>query len=361
MKPHDPARPLRGAMIGTGSIAIHHMLGWRAVPGVVIVALANRTRDKAVSLGHQFGVPERNVYADYPEMLEREELDFVDVATAPHLHREAVLAAAERGVHVLCQKPFAGSFAEGREMVAACDAAGVRCVVNENWRWRPWYREVKRLAANGTVGKATLASFRWRGGEVLPTADGGTPMMLARQPYMPELPQLILYEWGIHLIDVLRMLFGPVRTVSAGMGRRSPLVQGEDWAVALFGFDGEAAGLVDVSWSTPVQEDRKLTRGCVDPFLLEGDAGTIELDPYRDDALILTRPGGRQELTPARGRRSRAEAYQDSYAAAQGHFVHSLRTGQSAETEASDNLNTLGAAFAAYAAADRGQTVEVPS
>lgn len=134
LRPHDPNRPLRGAMIGTGSIAAHHMLGWKAVPGVEVVALANRTRDKAVSLGREFGVSEGHVYSDYREMLAREELDFVDVATAPHFHREAVLAAAGRGVHVLCQKPFAGSVEEAREMVAACNAAGVRCVVNENWR-----------------------------------------------------------------------------------------------------------------------------------------------------------------------------------------------------------------------------------
>jgi predicted dehydrogenase len=185
--------------------------------------------------------------------------------------------------------------------------------------------------------------------------------MLVRQPYMSEMPRLIVYEWGVHLIDVLRMLLGPVRTVSARMGRRSPLVKGEDWAAVLLGFDGGRTGLVDISWSTPVPDDRRLSRGCVDPFVLEGDAVVVELDPFRDDALVLTRPGGRQEVTPARGTRTRAEAYQDSYAAAQGHFVHSLRSGSVAETEASDNLNALRAAFAAYEAADRGTTVEVPS
>lgn len=102
-----------------------------------------------------------------------------------------------------------------------------------------------------------------------------------------------------------------------------------------------------------------MQRGCVEPFVVSAGRGTIELDPRQDDALVLTTDAG-QHVLSARGDRSQAESYQESFRATQQHFVDSLRSGQPAENDASDNYHTLTAMFAAYEAARTGCTIEMP-
>ncbi|HUS17776.1 MAG TPA: Gfo/Idh/MocA family oxidoreductase, partial [Chloroflexia bacterium] len=101
-------RLLRGVLIGTGSIAPYHLAAWQRVPGVQIAAVCDRVVEKAYALAGRFNIGAEHVYANLDDLLAREPaLDFIDIATAPHLHRAHTEAAAARGLHVLCQKPLA--------------------------------------------------------------------------------------------------------------------------------------------------------------------------------------------------------------------------------------------------------------
>lgn len=354
----QPDGPLRGALLGCGSIAPFHLRAWAQIPGVEIVALANRTRSKAEALAGEFGIAAAHVYGDYRELLDREPLDFVDIATAPSVHREQVLAAAAHGVHVLCQKPFATSPQEAGAMIAACRAAGVRCVVNENWRWRSWYRQLAAMLAAGTIGVPRYARFQYHADMLLPGAAGELPPLLQVQPYTARLPRLIVLEWGIHLLDVLRFLFGEVGSVYARMGRVSRLVAGEDWAVMALQFRSGVTGVVDISWVSAIPQERRLTRGNLDPLVVEGEAGTIELNPYEGDVFVISTAQG-TERRPAHPGQTPAEAYQASYVAAQQNFVDCLRSGKPSESEATENLKTLAIAWAAGESSDRNDVIYI--
>jgi D-apiose dehydrogenase len=364
--PHAPPipapgdRPLRGAMVGAGNIAPFHLRAWQSVPGVEICGLADRDLKRACDLGAEFGIASEHVQASLEELLDREKPDFVDIATPPSAHVDHVLAAAARGVHVFCQKPFAPSLDEALRMIDACAIANVRCVVNENWRWRRWYREVKRLIDERAIGTPNYARFTWHADDALPGPDGSPAMLVQRQPYTAHLPRLMLFEWGIHLIDTLRFLFGDVRHVTARMRRVSPVVKGEDGAVVLLEFDSDVLGMIDISWGTPVPAERRFERGMVEPFCVEGTEGCVELDPFLDDALFVTGADRRRVRSDARGGLSRAEAYQECFNATHRHFAERLRGGRVAENEAIDNWNTLAAVFAAYDSAELGRRIEVP-
>lgn len=143
-------RKLQGAPIGCGHVSLYHLRAWARIPEAEIVALANRTVAKAEDRAREFGIHPAYVYSDYRVLLDQEDLDFVDIATAPHVHREQVEAAASHGLHVLCQKPFAPTLEDARAMIAVCDRAGVLFSINENWRWRRWYRDVKQLVDAGS-------------------------------------------------------------------------------------------------------------------------------------------------------------------------------------------------------------------
>jgi predicted dehydrogenase len=96
----------------------------------------------------------------------------------------------------------------------------------------------------------------------------------------------------------------------------------------------------------------------VGPFFVEGDAGTVELDPYQEDALIVTTSSEREQRSAHPGR-TPAEAYSDRYIVTQGHFADCLHSGVAAENEARDNLKAHAAVMAAYASAERGLPVPV--
>jgi predicted dehydrogenase len=169
---------------------------------------------------------------------------------------------------------------------------------------------------------------------------------------------LIVYEWGIHLLDVLRFLFGEVQSVYARMGWHSPLVAGEDAALITLQFQSGVVALVDIGWASFVSDEERLERGSLDPMLVEGDEGTITLDPFQGDVLkAVTADGARQ--WPARPVLTRAQAYQASYVDAQQHFVDCLLSGELAETEARHNLGSLEAAFAAYESAEHNRVVVI--
>jgi predicted dehydrogenase len=347
-------RPLRGAMLGCGHIAPFHLRAWAQIKGAEIVALANRTVSKAEARAQEFGIPLEHVYQDYRELLAREELDFVDIATAPHIHRQQVEAAAAHGRHVLCQKPFAPTLKDARAMIAACEQAGVLYSINENWRWRSWYRDVKHLLEEGVVGRPKYVRLTKHSDAALPTPAGGHGRAFVEQSYMADMDKLILYEYGVHHLDVLRFLFGEVTSIYARTDRVSPLYRGEDRALVTLEVGG-VTGLVDLSWATVSCRKAPPARTHLETVIIEGDKGIIELLPHQGGILRVTtksetwqRPAF--DCTPD-------EAYQASFTAAQRHFVECLQEGRSPETVASDNLKTLAATFAAYESAAQNQVV----
>jgi predicted dehydrogenase len=366
-------RVLHGALVGAGSIAPYHLTAWSHTPDVEIVAICNRTVEKAQTLAQTFGIGLDHVYDDLEMMLSSERgLDFVDIATAPDLHRSHVEIAAAHGVSVLCQKPFAPTLDNARAMIDACNQAGVLLSINENWRWRSWYRKAKSLLRNGDIGRIRYVRIAAHRNVTLGLPGGGEPALLTRQPFTKHMPHLIVFEWGIHLIDTLRMLLGEPSWVHAQMAHVSPYVAGEDRALMTFGF-GDIVASVDLSWATIGAEELPTM---LEEAVFEGDLGTIALVPNRGDGdlirIVRRLPENRLPVDEARPWSpvtttvmpahdgDIAAAYQASYDDAHSHFVECLRNDRLPETNAEDNLKTLRAVFAAYESAAENRIVSIP-
>ena len=125
---------LRGALIGCGFFSINHLHAWQDVDGADIVAICDLDAARLTLVGDQFAIGAR--YVDAQDMLARETLDFVDIATTAPTHRSLVELAASHELGVICQKPFATSLEEARAMVAVCERAGVPLMIHENFRWQ---------------------------------------------------------------------------------------------------------------------------------------------------------------------------------------------------------------------------------
>ena len=161
----------KAAVIGLGRIAstiddevlgtswmlpFSHMGSYREVPEVRVVGVADLHPDQRADFGRRYELEERQLYADYRELLERERPDIVSVCTNAK-HRHGVVTEIARmgvGVKVIwAEKPLAISLQEADEMVEACRKAGIALAVNNLRRWHPWFVEARKLIDAGALGE----------------------------------------------------------------------------------------------------------------------------------------------------------------------------------------------------------------
>lgn len=326
----------RALFLGAGQFASVQLEAWQDVSGVEIVGLYNRTLSRAQPLARRFDIT--RVSDNFGQLLEQTRPDFVDICTAVETHLPLVRTAAEAGVDILCQKPMAPTLEESYQMAAICERHGVRLMINDNWRWQAWYREVRRLLAAGMFGEVFSVYIAMR------TGDGWGPEPYARQPYFRAMERFLVFETGIHYIDTLRFLFGEVESVQATLHQRNPIIRGEDQAILVLTFQSGVTAIWDANRATACTTERTPFNGFM---RLEGSDATLDINQHGE--MTITRRGGesRTHAYPV------PEGYRGgSTVATQRHFVECLRSGEPFETSAEDYLKTTEVVFAAYAAAE---------
>ena len=262
------APPLQGALIGCGFVSQHHLEGWSRIPEARLVALCDL--DPARVEQAAAAVPGARLYTDPAALFENEEtLDFVEICTRPDSHRELVELAARHRVDVLCQKPAAAVRPDLKAMIEACVSTGIRLMIHENWRFRPWYRAIRAEIDAGTIGRPIRLRIAHRDTRAL-RPDG-----FADQPYFRTMPRLILLEMGCHLVDTARFLIGEIQTVSATLGRFGRNSIGEDVATLSVYFAGGCLGLLDMTWCAPA--DLARPEWALNETVAEGTGGTLRL------------------------------------------------------------------------------------
>lgn len=334
---------MKGTIIGAGWFAAQHIEAWQRMSGVEIAAVADATPGKAAAFAAQWGIA--RYYEDAEEMLARERPDFVDLVTPSPTHLALVEMASRLGVHIFCQKPMAPTWKECVGMVEAARASGVRLLMHENWRWQPWFREIRRLVDEGFCGEIFQVGFFMRAG------DGRGDAPYAQQPYLREMDRVLVYEMLVHFIDTLRYMAGDVASVYCQLRRVNPVIRGEDCAIIQMTFENGAHGLIDSNrWSGPAKP--AITN---QTFLIEGTRGTIRMTPEGDLWVNdLTGP-------------DRAHAFEkpeigykgDSIFPMHHHFLEVLTSGARCETEGDEYLKTVAVVFACYESARRGEVVRV--
>src|SRR6266581_1335137 len=179
------------------------------------VAVADPDAASAARRAEEFSIP--HVYRDADAMFAAETIDALDVASPRQTHASWVDAAAERGIDVLCQKPMTPTLAESEALVRRVEGKS-RLMAHENWRFRPWYRDLKRWIAAGDLGEVLLARMSIITSGMIPDASGRRPSF-ERQPFMQHEEQLMIAELLIHHLDVMRYLCGELAVVAARAAR----------------------------------------------------------------------------------------------------------------------------------------------
>lgn len=338
---------LRGLLVGAGYFSDFHLDAWQRMSGASIVCVCDLDEARARAAADKYGIADS--CSVLSTALGRDDLDFVDVATGPAGRLEVVQQVIQRGLPMICQKPLAHRFDEAKQIIDAANASALPFMVHENFRFQPWYREIKRLLAQGAIGDC-LHSIHVR----TRMGDGwADDAYLSRQPYFRTMPRLLVHETGVHFIDTFRFLAGEIVECSAELQRLNPTIVGEDAGVLRFRFASGANATWDAdryheSWAdNPRYTFGEMTIECNGGSLWLDVTGRISIKP-------LGKPVYVHDYCP-----SRVGFAGDCVRACQEHFVEVLHGRAKCETAPNEYIKSLRVVEAAYESAHRSRAVQL--
>ncbi len=277
-------KPIKVGLIGYGGIGRVHAMGLRDIPflyglpadAVQIVGVATTRPETAQKAAKEIGCDFWT--ADYHALLARPDIDFVDVTVPNHAHAEIVIAAAQAGKHIYCEKPLAMNVAEGQQMVAAVAAAGVKTQMTFNLRFFPALSRARQLIDAGFLGN--LFSFRgryYRSSYI----DPNKPISWRQQKAIAG--GGALFDLGSHVLDLLYMLlgeFGAVQATLETLIKERPVAAGSAEKVAV---DVDDIALLQArlkSGTLGLVEISRMGTGFTNEVVIEifGDKGAIRFN-----------------------------------------------------------------------------------
>jgi predicted dehydrogenase len=182
-------------LIGCGDITTHHLEAYRAA-GFTVAALCDLDVARAEARRAEF-YPDAAVHTDHRAVLERPDIEVVDIATHPAERVELIEAAIGAGKHVLSQKPFVLDLDVGRHLCDLAAAAGVKLAVNQNLRWAPHVSYLRSVVAAGLLGELTSVQM----------AVNFDHTWVVDTPF-DRILDLVLYDYAIHWFDALQCFAG---------------------------------------------------------------------------------------------------------------------------------------------------------
>ena len=246
---------LNFGIIGAGAIAQTYAPAFEQCETAQVAGVADTRAEAAGALAERLKCP---AFASYRALGDGVKLDAVVIATPPDRHPEIAIHFLQRGVHVLCEKPFSLDSQSARGMVDAATKSGAMLTMASKFRYVDDVVKAKSLLASGALGEIVLfenaftsrvdMSSRWNSD---PRISGGG----------------VLVDNGTHSVDIMRYLLGPLGEVQVVEGKRIQGLAVDETVHVHARSRGGVDGSIDLSWSINKELDRYIS--------LYGSAGTV--------------------------------------------------------------------------------------
>ena len=307
---------IRIGILGAGNISETHARAAAAIEDVEIVAVHGVNEQRVEPLATTYHA---RAYTDLDAFLSHQPMDLVAIGSPSGLHAEQGIRAAGRGLHVLTEKPIDVSVSRADALIEACDNASVKLGVFFQDRAQPDIVRLHDAVHGGRIGRPLLVSARvkwyrppeyysqsrWRGTWAL---DGGGALM----------------NQGIHTVDLLQWIFGPVSRVTARTRTSLHAIEVEDTAVALLEFANGAIGTLEATTAAYPGYKRRVE--------FTGTEGTLVLEHDRLIVADLKQPA--DDLVAGDAVDRNLSASSPVVSDARGHqriledFIHAIQTGR---------------------------------
>ncbi len=321
---------------------------------------------------------------DWHKVIANKEIDIIDISVPTYLHHDIAVAAAKAGKHIFCEKPFALTIAEAKEMYQEAEKAGIVHYLNHNYRRAPAVRLAKRLIEEGFVGRI----YHWRGAYLQDwIVDPEFPLTWhLRKDRAGGGPH---FDLNSHSVDLARYLVGEITSVSAltptfiterplpgagaatfsaGSDKKAEMgqVTVDDAAFMLAEFENGAIGSFDASRFAPGRKNYNY-------FEIYGSKGSLvfnlermnELQLFqRDDPAyaqgfrtILTTEGGQHDYIANWWPPGHMIGYEHTFHHAVVDFMEAIEKGTKIEPNFYDGLREIEILIAGLESAEKGQKI----
>lgn len=334
------------ALIGCGRISYKHIDAIKNINEAELVAVCDIIPEKAKKYASELNIP---FYTDYKEMLQKENIDVVNILTPSGMHWDIAIDIMNMGKHVVVEKPMALKIRMADMMIEAADKNGVRLFVVKQNRFNSAVVKAREALEEGRFGKLVLGTVRvrwsrdqsyynqdsWRGTW---ENDGG-----------------VLTNQASHHIDLLQWFFGDVESVMAMTETELVNIEAEDTGVAILKFTNGALGVIEATTATrPKDLEGSLS--------ILGEKGSVVLggfavnkintwefsQPKEEDKSVLKEYG---ENPP--------NVYGFGHEAYLRHVIESLQTGNSALVDGFAGKKSIEIINAIYESAVTGKKVYI--
>lgn len=331
---------VRFGIIGCGMIAQWHLDALRTIPEVEAVGAADADPARAAAFA---GKNAMRPYADAAALLADGAIDAVCICTPSGLHAPLAIEAAEAGKHIVVEKPMAISLEQLRAVTEACEKSRVKLCAVSQLRFSPAFRSLKDAVDAGAFGRLIcgdmymkyhreeryFASSLWRGTYRM---DGGGALM----------------NQGIHGVDLLQALMGPVRSVFARSRTLAHHIETEDTLSAVLEYESGALGVIQAATAVSPGFERRLE--------INGTIGSASL--AEDRILRWDLPGERPACGGSSDTSSDPGALSLAGHAAQlSDMVRAIRTDGKPAVDCAEGAKAVRIILAAYRSAESGRPV----
>jgi UDP-N-acetyl-2-amino-2-deoxyglucuronate dehydrogenase len=330
---------IRVGLIGGGNITETHARAVRSLPDAEVVAIHGSHKDRVDRLCREYG---GKPFTDFETFLVYRPMDMVVIGSPSGLHATQGIAAAERGLHVLTEKPMDISTQRADALIQAAERHHVKLAVIFQDRLKPEVCRLKECVSSGALGKPILAdarvkwyrppeyyaNSRWRGTLAL---DGGGALI----------------NQAIHTVDLLLWLLGDVIRVQARTRTAFHKIEGEDIAVAILEFANGALGVLQATTAAYPGYARRLE--------ITGSEGTVILD---NDQIVATdlrskKNEGRSDISPSPAESASSPVVSDIrvHRAVLEDFIYAVQQNRSPICDGRDGRRSLSVIEAIYRSA----------
>ncbi|GAB6928674.1 Gfo/Idh/MocA family oxidoreductase [Paenibacillus sp. JCM 10914] len=323
------------AIIGCGTMGMTHALNLAKLPGVTLTAVVDTNVQRAERAAARTGA---RWYTDVDALLEAEQLETVLVCVPTDLHKPFVLKLAERGLHVICEKPAALSSEDALEMKEACEKHGVRLFIGHVVRFFPNYQDAYAKANSGQIGIPRMAHLK---------RYGSYPKGMDAWYHDASRSGGVILDLMIHDIDFACWLFGAAESVYATLVERGePAVE---YAQVTIQFKNRAIANLTGYWGYPGSFTTQ--------FEVSGDQGIVRFDSNQAQSLDIKLAAGAADEQASAVQVPSSPSLHDPYYYEVEHFIECIRSGGEPLVSIDDAAYAVTIARAAEQSAQTGQPV----
>ncbi len=332
---------IRLGIIGLGNWSRQIFQAVDQLPDVTITHCYSRFSETREEFASEYDcVPSEQ----YEQMVDDPEIDGVVVMSANTAHEKDVTLAASRGKHIFVTKPIATTIAAGKRMIDICSQNDVVLAVGHQTRREPALRKLKEVLDAGELGTASLVEANYSTPNGLNIKEGDW------RCGEDECPGGALIQIGIHVIDTLHYLLGPIGSVLSWQDRGGLKVDMPGVTTTLLEFESGLRGYLGSSYVSSFSHWIKVYGTEKNVFFTELGGLTLTKDSWEEGAI-------RENIAPPANVTAPMPAIIEEI----GEFARCIRTRECPEVGGQTALHNLAVVLAAVESAKSGGPVEVAS